>query len=59
MTPDNPTASVTPLQQSTKLTRGTLKERVGQPEATGRVSGLWEGGQGKREEREGEKRGTG
>jgi hypothetical protein len=46
-----------------------LKERVGQPKATDRVSGLWEGRTGEkgregregreREEREGEKRGTG
>jgi len=48
VTPDNPTASVPPLQQSTKLMRGTLKERVGQPEATDRVSGLWEGKTGEK-----------
>ena len=55
VTPDNPTASVAPLQQSTKLTRGTLKDRVGRPKATDRVSGLWEGKTGEkgREGREG------
>jgi hypothetical protein len=55
VTPDNAMASVTPLQQSTKLTRGTLKERVGQPGTTDRVSGLWEGKTGGKG-REGRKR---